>query len=146
MACDSVSERLRRWARNPLGSARRGSNPLAVAMPQSFPLHQVSLSLSLSLSVSDSLVDSLSDSLSDSLVDSLSDSLVDSLSLILSLILRNGLTVVGEIRRTSHKTSEMALPLSGRSIGAPSEIRIALTTIEGAEWTQNGRGAVAAQP
>ena len=28
---DSVSERLRRWTRNPLGSARRGSNPLAVA-------------------------------------------------------------------------------------------------------------------
>ena len=132
MPDDSVSERLRGWTRNPLGSARRGSNPLAVAMPQSFPLHQVSLSLSLSVS--------------DSLVDSLSDSLVDSLSLILSLILRNGLTVVGKIRRTSHKTSEMALPLSGRSIGAPSEIRIALTTIEGAEWTQNGRGAVAAQP
>ena len=29
-AHDSVSERLRRWTRNPLGSARRGSNPLAV--------------------------------------------------------------------------------------------------------------------
>ena len=28
---DSVSEWLRRWTRNPLGSARRGSNPLAVA-------------------------------------------------------------------------------------------------------------------
>ena len=27
---DTVSERLRRWTRNPLGSARRGSNPLAV--------------------------------------------------------------------------------------------------------------------
>ena len=27
---DSVSERPRRWTRNPLGSARRGSNPLAV--------------------------------------------------------------------------------------------------------------------
>ena len=27
---DSVSEWLRRWTRNPLGSARRGSNPLAV--------------------------------------------------------------------------------------------------------------------
>ena len=27
---DNVSERLRRWTRNPLGSARRGSNPLAV--------------------------------------------------------------------------------------------------------------------
>ena len=31
---DSVSERLRRWTRNPLGSARRGSNPLAVASPE----------------------------------------------------------------------------------------------------------------
>ena len=30
LACDSVSECLRRWTRNPLGSARRGSNPLAV--------------------------------------------------------------------------------------------------------------------
>ena len=30
-AHDSVSERPRRWTRNPLGSARRGSNPLAVA-------------------------------------------------------------------------------------------------------------------
>ena len=29
-AHDSVSERPRRWTRNPLGSARRGSNPLAV--------------------------------------------------------------------------------------------------------------------
>ena len=29
---DTVSERLRRWTRNPLGSARRGSNPLGVAM------------------------------------------------------------------------------------------------------------------
>ena len=29
-ASDSVSEWLRRWTRNPLGSARRGSNPLAV--------------------------------------------------------------------------------------------------------------------
>ena len=27
---DTVSKRLRRWTRNPLGSARRGSNPLAV--------------------------------------------------------------------------------------------------------------------
>ena len=27
---DSVSERFRRWTRNPLGSARRGSNPLGV--------------------------------------------------------------------------------------------------------------------
>ena len=31
-SCDSVSERLRRWTRNPLGSARRGSNPLAVVL------------------------------------------------------------------------------------------------------------------
>jgi hypothetical protein len=29
---DSVSEWLRRWIRNPLGSARRGSNPLAVVL------------------------------------------------------------------------------------------------------------------
>ena len=29
---DIVSERLRRWTRNPLGSARRGSNPLAVGL------------------------------------------------------------------------------------------------------------------
>ena len=27
-----MSERLRRWIRNPLGSARRGSNPLAVVI------------------------------------------------------------------------------------------------------------------
>ena len=27
---DTVSERRRRWTRNPLGSARRGSNPLGV--------------------------------------------------------------------------------------------------------------------
>ena len=27
---DTVPERLRRWTRNPLGSARRGSNPLGV--------------------------------------------------------------------------------------------------------------------
>ena len=33
-ADDSVSERLRRWTRNPLGSARRGSNPLAVVSPK----------------------------------------------------------------------------------------------------------------
>ena len=31
---DTVSERLRRWTRNPLGSARRGSNPLAVVVTQ----------------------------------------------------------------------------------------------------------------
>ena len=29
---DTVSERLRRWTRNPLGSARRGSNPLGVVV------------------------------------------------------------------------------------------------------------------
>ena len=28
---DTMSERLRRWTRNPLGSARKGSNPLGVA-------------------------------------------------------------------------------------------------------------------
>ena len=27
---DTASERLRRWTQNPLGSARRGSNPLGV--------------------------------------------------------------------------------------------------------------------
>ena len=31
---DTVSERLRRWTRNPLGSARRGSNPLGVALSE----------------------------------------------------------------------------------------------------------------
>ena len=36
---DIVSERLRRWTRNPLGSARRGSNPLAVA----FAMHSLPL-------------------------------------------------------------------------------------------------------
>jgi hypothetical protein len=30
---DTLSEWLRRWTRNPLGSARRGSNPLGVALP-----------------------------------------------------------------------------------------------------------------
>ena len=30
MIIDTVSEWLRRWTRNPLGSARRGSNPLGV--------------------------------------------------------------------------------------------------------------------
>ena len=30
---DTVSERPRRWTRNPLGSARRGSNPLGVVTP-----------------------------------------------------------------------------------------------------------------
>ena len=29
---DTVSEWLRRWTRNPLGSARRGSNPLGVVV------------------------------------------------------------------------------------------------------------------
>ena len=29
---DTLSERLRRWTRNPLGSARRGSNPLGVVL------------------------------------------------------------------------------------------------------------------
>ena len=32
---DTVSEWLRRWTRNPLGSARRGSNPLGVGMRSS---------------------------------------------------------------------------------------------------------------
>ena len=31
---DTVSEWLRRWTRNPLGSARRGSNPLGVVVPK----------------------------------------------------------------------------------------------------------------
>ncbi len=31
LTIDTVSEWLRRWTRNPLGSARRGSNPLGVA-------------------------------------------------------------------------------------------------------------------
>ena len=34
---DTLSEWLRRWTRNPLGSARRGSNPLGVAIFVSFP-------------------------------------------------------------------------------------------------------------
>ena len=33
---DSVTEWLRRWTRNPLGSARRGANPLAVALSSCF--------------------------------------------------------------------------------------------------------------
>ena len=45
-ASDSVSERLRRWTRNPLGSARRGSNPLAV-VAHSFNDHQKVLLLAL---------------------------------------------------------------------------------------------------
>ena len=36
-AHDSVSERLERWTRNPLGSARKGSNPLAVALAPRWP-------------------------------------------------------------------------------------------------------------
>ena len=36
---DSLSEWLRRWTRNPLGSARRGSNPLAVACSLQSSLH-----------------------------------------------------------------------------------------------------------
>ena len=33
---DTLSERLRRWTRNPSGSARRGSNPLGVALPRAW--------------------------------------------------------------------------------------------------------------
>ena len=33
---DTVSERSRRWTRNPLGSARRDSNPLGVAVGKSY--------------------------------------------------------------------------------------------------------------
>ena len=33
MKQDTLSEWLRRWARNPLGSARKDSNPLGVALP-----------------------------------------------------------------------------------------------------------------
>ncbi len=32
ITCDTVSERLRRWTRNQLGSARRGSNPFGVVL------------------------------------------------------------------------------------------------------------------
>ena len=35
-ACDTVAEWLRRWTRNPLGSARRGSNPLGVVVHSRF--------------------------------------------------------------------------------------------------------------
>ena len=35
---DTVSERLRSWTRNPMGSARRGSNPLGVELIQYYPL------------------------------------------------------------------------------------------------------------
>ena len=34
MQQDTLSEWLRRWTRNPLGSARKGSNLLGVALPQ----------------------------------------------------------------------------------------------------------------
>ena len=34
---DTVSEWLRRWTRNPFGSARRGSNPLGVVFTATFP-------------------------------------------------------------------------------------------------------------
>ena len=41
-ASDSVSEWLRRWTRNPLGSARRGSNPLGVVLlPLLLPVNAV---------------------------------------------------------------------------------------------------------
>ena len=36
---DTVSEWLRRWTRNPLGSARRGSNPLGVDVAAPVPQH-----------------------------------------------------------------------------------------------------------
>ena len=35
-ADDTVPERLRGWTRNPLGSARRGSNPLGVAIERTY--------------------------------------------------------------------------------------------------------------
>ena len=41
---DTVSEWLRRWTQNPLGSARRGSNPFGVDVIQSFAAHIVSVS------------------------------------------------------------------------------------------------------
>ena len=44
---DTVSERLRRWTRNPLGSARRGSNPLAVAFVPSKGFFFIVLALAL---------------------------------------------------------------------------------------------------
>ena len=37
LACDSVTERLKRWARNPSGSTRRGSSPLAVVFLGALP-------------------------------------------------------------------------------------------------------------
>ena len=39
LTTDSVAERLRRWTRNPAGSARRGSNPTAVASVSCHPTH-----------------------------------------------------------------------------------------------------------
>ena len=36
---DTVSERLRRWTRHPLGSARRGSNPLGVEFDADMHMH-----------------------------------------------------------------------------------------------------------
>ena len=36
---DTVSERLRRWTQNPMGSARRGSNPLGVVLPLLLLVH-----------------------------------------------------------------------------------------------------------
>ena len=36
LARDTVSERSRRWTRNLLGSARRGSNPLGVAARKTY--------------------------------------------------------------------------------------------------------------
>ena len=36
LAQDTVSERSRRWTRNLLGSARRGSNPLGVAAGKTY--------------------------------------------------------------------------------------------------------------
>ena len=44
---DSVSKWLRRWTRNPLGSARRGSNPLAVAFVPSKGFFFIVLALAL---------------------------------------------------------------------------------------------------
>ena len=50
---DSVAERQRRWTRNPLGSVRRGSNPLGVAC---CILHELGSSL---LEAPSSLMESL---------------------------------------------------------------------------------------
>ena len=40
---DTVSEWLRRWTRNPLGSARRGSNPLGVEFIVQFFVHVLNI-------------------------------------------------------------------------------------------------------